>query len=60
MFDYFDFNKVENLTAEDLAAWLSEIHTNIKDKLLETQERQKDNANKSWKVYPMINIGDKV
>jgi hypothetical protein len=32
----------------------------MKDKLLEAQDRQKDNANKSQKAHPIINIGDKV
>jgi hypothetical protein len=56
----FDFNKVENPTAEDLATRLSEIHKEMKDKLLEAQDRQKNNADKSRKVHPVINIGDKV
>ena len=32
----------------------------MKDKLLEAQDRQKDNTDKSRKVHPMINIGDKI
>jgi hypothetical protein len=51
---------VENLAAGNLATRLSEIHTEMKDKLLEAQDRQKDNADKSRKAHPVINIGDKV
>jgi hypothetical protein len=32
----------------------------MKDKLLEAQDRHKDNANKSWKAHPVINIRNKV
>jgi hypothetical protein len=49
----FDFNKVKNPAAEDLVIRLSEIHTEMKDRLLEAQD-------KSRKAHPMINIGDKV
>jgi hypothetical protein len=59
-FDEFDFNKVENPTVGDLATRLSEIHTEMKDKLLEAQDRQKDNADKSRKTHLVINIWDKV
>jgi hypothetical protein len=51
---------VENPAAKDLVIQFSEIHTEMKDKLLEAQDRQKDNTNKSWKAHPMINIEDKV
>jgi hypothetical protein len=51
---------VENPAAGDLATCLSEIHTEMKDKLLEAQDQQKDNADKSQKVHHVINIGDKV
>jgi transposase InsO family protein len=40
-FDQFYFNKVENQRARDLATRLSEIHTEMKDKLLEAQDRQR-------------------
>jgi phosphoglucomutase len=53
-FDQFDFNKVENPAARDLATRLSEIHTKMKDKLLKAQDRQKDNADKSRKAHPII------
>jgi hypothetical protein len=32
----------------------------MKDKLLEAHDRQKNNADKSRKAHPMINIRDKV
>ena len=32
----------------------------MKDKSLEAQDQQKDNADKSQKAHPMINIGDKI
>jgi hypothetical protein len=38
-FDQFDFNKVENPAARDLAIRLSKIHMEMKDKLLEAQDR---------------------
>jgi hypothetical protein len=38
-FDQFDFNKVENPATGDLATRLSEIHTEMKDNLLEAQDR---------------------
>ena len=51
---------MENPAAEDLATRLSELHTIMKDKLLEAQGKQKDNADKSRKAHPVINIRDKV
>jgi hypothetical protein len=39
---------------------LYEIHTEMKDKLLEAQDQEKDNTDKSRKAHPVINIGDKV
>jgi hypothetical protein len=59
-FDQFDFNKVENPVVGDLTTRLSEIHTKMKNKLLEAQDRQKDNTDKSQKVHHVINIGDKI
>ena len=59
-FYQFDFSKVENPTARDLATRLFEIHTEMKDKLFEAQDRHKDNADKSRKVHAVTNIGDKV
>ena len=51
---------MENPRAEDLATRLSELHTIMKDKLLEAQGKQKNNANKSRKAHHVINIGNKV
>jgi hypothetical protein len=51
---------VENPAAEDLAIRLFEIHTKMKNKLLEAQDRKKDNTDKSRKEHHVINIGDKV
>jgi hypothetical protein len=51
---------VENPTVGDLVTRLSEIHTKMKDKLLKTQNQQKDNTDKSRKAHLVINIGDKV
>jgi hypothetical protein len=59
-FDKFNFNKVENPSAREFAIRLSEIYTEMKDKLLETEDRQKNNIDKSRKAHPVINIGDKV
>jgi hypothetical protein len=38
-FYQFDFNKVENPAAGNLTIRLFEIHTEMKDKLLEAQDR---------------------
>jgi hypothetical protein len=46
-FDQFDLNKVENPATGDFATWLSEIHTEMKKKLFEARDQQKDNADKS-------------
>jgi hypothetical protein len=51
---------VENLASGDLATRLSRIHMEVQNKLLKTQDRQKDNIDKSRKVHPMVSIGDKV
>jgi hypothetical protein len=48
---------VENPTAGDLTTRLFEIHTEMKDKLLEAQDQQKNNADRSRKGHPMINVG---
>jgi hypothetical protein len=58
-FDQFNFNKVENLVVVYLATRLSEIHMEMKDKLFEAQDQQKDNTDKSRKAHLVINIGDK-
>jgi hypothetical protein len=51
---------VENPAVGDFATRLSEIHTEIKDKLFKAQDRQKNNVDKSRKAHLVINIGDKV
>ena len=51
---------MENPAAGDHATQLSEIHTEMKDKLLKAQDRQTNNANKSQKKHPVINIGSKI
>jgi hypothetical protein len=51
---------VENLATGDLTTQLSEIHTEMKDKLLKAQDQQTDNADKSQKAHSIINIGNKV
>jgi hypothetical protein len=58
--DQFNFNNVENPTAEDLVTWLFKIHTKMKDRFFGAQDRQKDNADKSQKAHLVINIEDKV
>ena len=60
MFDQFKLSTSKNLAAEDLATRLLEIQKNMKTKLLEAQERQKRNADKSRKQHPPIRVGDKV
>jgi hypothetical protein len=51
---------VKNPTVEDLVTWLSETHIEMKDKLLEFQDWQRDNTNKSRKAHPIIIMEDKV
>jgi hypothetical protein len=51
---------VENPAVGDFSTRLSEIHTEIKDKLFKAQDRQKNNVDKSRKAHLVINIGDKV
>ena len=46
-FDQFDFNNVKNPTTRDLVTRFFEIYTKMKDKLLEAQDQQKDNIDKS-------------
>jgi hypothetical protein len=51
---------VKNLVAQDLVTRLLEIHKDMKVRLVEAQERQKRNADKSRKQNPNISVGDKV
>ena len=60
MFDQFQLSTSKNIAAEDLATRLLEIQKDMKIKLLEAQERQKRNADKSRKQHPPIRVGDKV
>ena len=59
-FDQFQLSISKNPAAEDLATRLLEIQKDMKIKLLEAQERQKQNADKSRKQHPPIRVGDKV
>ena len=59
-FDQFNLNISQNPAAIDLATRLSNIQKQMKEKLLEAQEHQKSNADKSRKQHPLISIGDKV
>ena len=51
---------MENPATRDLTTRLSEIHIEIKDNVLEAQDQQKDNADKSQKTHPIIKIGNKI
>ena len=59
-FDQFHLSTSENPVAEDLATRLLEIQKDIKIKLLEAQEHQKQNADKSRKQHSPIRVEDKV
>ena len=59
-FDQFQISTSKNPAVEDLATRLLEIQKDMKIKLLEAQERQKWNVDKSRKQHPPIRIGDKV
>ena len=59
-FDQFQLSTSKNLAIEDLATRLLEIQKDMKIKLLEAQECQKRNADKSRKQHPPIRVGDKV
>jgi hypothetical protein len=59
-FDSLNVGLTKNPAAQDLASRLSEIHKEMKARLVEAQERQKMNADKSRKQHPNISIGDKV
>ena len=49
-----------NLAAQDLTTCLSEIFKEMKTRLIEAQEKKKQNANKSRKQHPIIQARDKV
>ena len=59
-FDQFQLSTSKNPVAEDLATRLLKIQKDMKIKLLEAQERQKRNVDKSRKQHPPIRVGDKV
>jgi glycosylphosphatidylinositol phospholipase D len=59
-FDQFNLNIFKNPAATDLATRLSDIQKQMKQSLLEAQDHQKTNADKSRKMHPEISIGDKV
>ncbi len=59
-FDSLNLSLAKNLTAQDLVTRLLEIHKDMKARLVEAQEWQKRNADKSRKQNPNISIGDKV
>ena len=58
--DTFDFSKVDNPAAEDMANRLSELHAIMEAQLKKAQERQKINADAYRKEQPQLNVGDKV
>ena len=59
-FDQFQLFNSKNPAAENLTTQLLEIQKDMKIKLLEAQEHQKRNANKSCKQHPPIRIRDKI
>ncbi len=59
-FDSLNLSLAENLAAQDLVTRLLEIHKDMKARLVEAQERQKRNADKSRKQNPNISVGNKV
>jgi len=59
-FDSLNLSLAKNPVAQDLVTRLLEIHKDMKARLVEAQERQKRNADKSWKQNPNISVRDKV
>jgi hypothetical protein len=59
-FDSLNLSLAKNPTVQDLVTRLLEIHKDMKARLVEAQERQKRNANKSRKQNLNISVGDKV
>lgn len=59
-FDSLNLSLAKNPAAQDLVTRLSEIHKEMKARLVEAQGRQKMNADKSRKQHPNISVGDKV
>jgi hypothetical protein len=50
----------KNPVAQDLVTRLLEIHKDMKARLVEAQEWQKRNVDKSRKQNPNISVGDKI
>jgi molybdopterin converting factor small subunit len=59
-FDSLNLSLAKNPTVQDLVTRLLEIHKDMKARLVEAQEWQKRNADKSRKQNPNISVGDKV
>ena len=58
--DQLNFNFAMNPTAQDVATCLLEIHKKMKTRLIEAQEKQKQNTDKSRKQHSVIQPRDKV
>jgi hypothetical protein len=58
--DALDLSLSKNPAMQDLATKLLGIHKEMKAKLVEAQERQKTNVDKSRKQHPNISVGNKV
>ncbi len=59
-FDSLNLSLAKNPTAQDLVTRLLEIHKDMKARLVEAQEWQKRNADKSRKQNPNSSVRDKV
>ncbi len=59
-FDSLNLSLAKNSAVQDLVTRLLEIHKDMKARLVEAQEWQKRNADKSRKQNPNISIGDKI
>jgi transposase InsO family protein len=59
-FDSLNLSLAKNPAMQDLVTRLLEIHKDMKARLVEAQEWQKRNADKSRKQNPNISVGDKV
>jgi len=59
-FDSLNLSLAKNPAAQDLVTKLLEIHKDVKARLVEAQEWQKRNVDKSRKQNPNISVGDKV
>jgi molybdopterin converting factor small subunit len=59
-FDSLNLSLAKNPVAQDLVTRLLEIHKDMKARLVEAQEWQKRNVDKSRKQNPNISVGDKI